>query len=808
MSGKNSRIKIGFLLAFLFMVLSFCVVRAEEPVTVSSYTELVTAVSDGGDIVFGSDISLTANLITRKDITLDLNGHTLNTAASTLAVFSNLTLKDTSSAGTGKITGTGNFKIQVGSGTSVGHLIMESGTVETTKSYGIRVPAKGTFTLNGGMVKAPSYSVYDEGNFIMNGGSVIATSYPAVQVKGTEVKEMLTMNGGLVESLGDGAAINFHSNAAGIINGGTIRAMYADPAEKKGGLGISAYKNTRVTINGGTVSSSSHALTGNGSDSGTSEGTNAKFIITGGTLNSAYGPGIYAPQVNGETIISGGTITGGRTGVEVRAGTLTITGGVIKGNEERYEVVPNDNGLTTLGTAVSVRQHTTKQPITLNISGGTFYGFIPLSESNPLGNSAEDIAKINYDVSGGVFYAGSGADGETVHVEDYPNGKFIWGGKYTHWVTQYVKDGYGEKPVGDPAPNMIAVYKWYKATLEQAAANGVTTITRNRTESDDGTTVVTIPDPNPQNPIPDPEDPDSTLKVHTLYNDEVYLECNPAEDCAVLNIKVLDENGNEISVNENNMYLAPNSNSYASVHYVKMIAREVDPSVSVDDIDLGVRSKAQAQAVMLQALKNNPSLLEAVSNTNPTLELVIEKKIPTDDEKNAILEKVGSQDALILAFYDVYVSVKDEAGNEVGKIRNLPEKIEFVMVLPDDLALTSDDSGSYYVLGKNREYYMINAAVSEDGRSRSFATSLLSNYALVFDDVSEENNENTENNESGADDNESETIYSESENEDSQSENLQNESSENNEGDPNTGDGFSGLFALILASTVVLVFII
>lgn len=116
-------------------------------------------------------------------------------------------------------------------------------------------------------------------------------------------------------------------------------------------------------------------MAGNGTPAGgVNEGENAKFTITGGTLSSSVAAGIYAPQVNGETTISGETtvIKGGRTGVEVRAGTLTITGGTITGNQEEYDFIVNKNGLTTNGAAVSVCQHTTLQPITVTISGGTF----------------------------------------------------------------------------------------------------------------------------------------------------------------------------------------------------------------------------------------------------------------------------------------------------------------------------------------------------------------------------------------------------------------------------------------------------
>ena len=48
-----------------------------------------------------------------KNVTLDLNGHTLNTKSKTFASYSDLTLKDTSSEMSGTVTGTGTYVIHI-----------------------------------------------------------------------------------------------------------------------------------------------------------------------------------------------------------------------------------------------------------------------------------------------------------------------------------------------------------------------------------------------------------------------------------------------------------------------------------------------------------------------------------------------------------------------------------------------------------------------------------------------------------------------------------------------------------------------
>ena len=215
------------------------------------------------------------------------------------------------------------------------------------------------------------------------------------------------------------------------MNGGKIKST--------AGSGIVAFKDSTVVVNNGTIDAYDFAIAGNGSASGNNEGTNAKFTVNGGTLSAKSGTAIYAPQINGETKITGGTLTGIESGIEIRAGKLTVTGGTINGNAETFESTANGNGTTTTGSAIAVAQHTTKQPIDVNITGGTFNGYVALSVTNPQGNTAEDLSKITINVTGGTFNA---AGKEAVISEDITG--FIKGGKYNSDPSDFVANGYIE----------------------------------------------------------------------------------------------------------------------------------------------------------------------------------------------------------------------------------------------------------------------------------------------------------------------------------------------------------------------------
>lgn len=147
-----------------------------------------------------------------------------------------------------------------------------------------------------------------------------------------------------------------------------------------------------LNVHGGTISSSTYAIAGNGLRHGTI------INITGGDIRSDA-TAIYHPQ-DGVMTISGGTINGGDTGIELRSGKLTVSGGEIIGQGNPLDYDANGNGTTTVGAALAVSQHTTNKDIDVNISGGTFTGYYALFEKDM---QDDDSDNIKMSVTGGEF---------------------------------------------------------------------------------------------------------------------------------------------------------------------------------------------------------------------------------------------------------------------------------------------------------------------------------------------------------------------------------------------------------------------
>lgn len=212
-----------------------------------------------------------------------------------------------------------------------------------------------------------------------------------------------------------------------------------------------------VNVNGATLNS----LRDTSGDGGSAiymngQMTHAKnatqFNLNNATLTAAGGEGMYLAGY-AETTITGGSIVGDQTGIEIRAGVLNINGATVTGNGTPTSITPNGNGSTADGAGVAVMQHTTKLPITVTISDGIISGYTGLLESNPQKNSAEDIAKVSVNVTGGKFTAIN--DGVNAVSSDDER-IFLTGGTYSVDPTAYVASGAIARKDGDAQYTVVA----------------------------------------------------------------------------------------------------------------------------------------------------------------------------------------------------------------------------------------------------------------------------------------------------------------------------------------------------------------
>lgn len=148
--------------------------------------------------------------------------------------------------------------------------------------------------------------------------------------------------------------------------------------------------------------------------------TSGEINITGGSVIHDADVAIYIAG-KAELNISGDAVIEGVTGVEIRGGSLEISGGAIKGFGNPESATPNGNGTTTVGAAVAISQHTTNYAITATISGGTFTGINALYEAD-LHADDQVATEMTLSVTGGTF------DGK---VSSQSCSNFIAGGTFS-----------------------------------------------------------------------------------------------------------------------------------------------------------------------------------------------------------------------------------------------------------------------------------------------------------------------------------------------------------------------------------------
>ncbi len=141
-------------------------------------------------------------------------------------------------------------------------------------------------------------------------------------------------------------------------------------------------------------------------------------------------------------VVNTGASIFGDTGIEVRAGSLTVNGGTITCNDDSgtITVTESGTGIVSDGCGIAIVKNSNNLPITVTVTGGTIKGTAALYEKQVV--SPVTTSDITVNLSGGTF--GSVWDLAAYDEGDFPvvisanlTG-FITGGTYATDVTQYI----------------------------------------------------------------------------------------------------------------------------------------------------------------------------------------------------------------------------------------------------------------------------------------------------------------------------------------------------------------------------------
>lgn len=318
--------------------------------------EALAAATDGDTVRLLSDVEPDEMLSIGQAVTLDLNGHTIDSKYN------------------------GAYAINI-----------ESNGVKITDSTVSGSRADGQA---GGTIIASTLALRISGyNDVTIEKIAIESATTAIQI-GAGQGSSVTVDGVTIEA-GNGILV------VGSYGRDGAAAQQADP---------STYN--RLVLTNSRITGAGYGVLGNGLSHGTVI-TIADSAITCTGVESSLVPGkktataVFHPQV-GNLTISGNTTISGPTGIEMRAGTLTIEDNSVTvestiGYADGFFTVPNGDGTTLGGVAVGISQHTTNLPIKVAISGGTFSaktGCYAFYETDLQDGVAQDVAA---SVTGGSF---------------------------------------------------------------------------------------------------------------------------------------------------------------------------------------------------------------------------------------------------------------------------------------------------------------------------------------------------------------------------------------------------------------------
>lgn len=240
-----------------------------------------------------------------------------------------------------------------------------------------------------------------------------------------------TITGGLLQVkrgaeliINDASKTGNYKVGTGRIDASTAKTYAALQVTVKGD---NADKQAVLTVNNTNLIGYYYAITGNGNRHNTDVtvfASNLSGTCPGDNL------GIYHPQ-NGTLTIKGDatTITGYSSGIEMRAGTLTVSSSaVITATAEEFSATPNGSGTTIVGAAIAASQHNTNLPISISLASNKLYGYYSLYEDDVQDPITDNVS---LEIKSGTYYG---------RIYSRHCTGFIAAGQYAYDPTPYLKD--------------------------------------------------------------------------------------------------------------------------------------------------------------------------------------------------------------------------------------------------------------------------------------------------------------------------------------------------------------------------------
>lgn len=397
---------LSIMMTFFLISMMIYPAKAEgNVINVSNYKELSNALQRNNqdvEVVLNSDITMTSGeqlkvRYNKGTVRLNLNGYSIKREGTP---WDHMIKLYDNTADTQK-------------------LIVYGGTIQDTENNSNAMfDNQGELTIQSGTYIGKSICVLNEsGNSVFNfiGGTLKTTSeYTTIDGKenGSPLATIKSMKGSVVNISGE-ARVESNAQAIYLLGATCNISENAYIQGQFGGvyLGTSTTSPSTLNMTGGTIKAiKAFALAGNNLNS---SGCNA--IISGGIIESEATEEcatIYWP-FEGTLTLSDDAVVRGKTGIEIRMGTLNISGDVkVYGNGETSADVPPNGASQSEGSAILVTtgmygnnedQYETSSNLTLNIDGGHFSSINNNAITIYDAKTSNDAQKTTVSINNGTF---------------------------------------------------------------------------------------------------------------------------------------------------------------------------------------------------------------------------------------------------------------------------------------------------------------------------------------------------------------------------------------------------------------------
>ena len=322
-----------------------------------------------------------------------------------------------------------------------------------------------------------------------------------------------------------------------------------------GTLMVTSGTDGHIVVNGGTYENSKYCpIYINGavnSENSTLTVKNATITASGTDSDQDTGCAVYLAGYCTSTF-EDTTVTAPVTGIEIRAGKLTLTNCDVTGGNGEVETNANGNGTTVKNAALAISQHNTKKKIAVTVNGGTFTGTAAIYQTNVQDTGSADV-KVN--VKDGQFKGAVSA--ETNGTIAVSGGTFDKPVKEEYCANNYIPKDNGNGTYGVKRGSYIAQvndgekFETLQAAVDAASNGDTITLLKNCTES------VTV----------------SGKSLTIVKDGKVYDFAKVTVDSN----SIKTENGDTLTIT----YTAPSSSSGSSGYYVSTPSKTENGTVTV-----------------------------------------------------------------------------------------------------------------------------------------------------------------------------------------------------------------------------------